>query len=72
MKNENLITIRKYSSAYEANIDKSFLNSHGIRSFLKNEAIQATDPLFICINPIELQVLESHVKKANQLLNNSK
>lgn len=66
-----MITIKHYINLTEANLDKSFLESKGIKSYLKNEMIVGIDGnIGVGDMELELQVHPDHAKEALEILEN--
>ena len=65
----NLIRLKYYESAIEANRDKQILAENGIESFIANEqTIQSDWLLSQAIGGLQLQVFEENVEKAKEIL----
>jgi len=63
-----LITLKLYSSIIDAEIDKGFLESHQISSFIKDDNIINTTGYINTFGGVKLQVKESELEEAIQIL----
>ncbi|WP_292008341.1 DUF2007 domain-containing protein [Chryseobacterium sp.] len=69
----DLIRIKYYENAIEANRDKQILEESGIQSFIANEQLIQSDWLLSqAVGGIQLQVFEEEVEKAKQILEDYK
>lgn len=66
---ENLVTIGRYSTPYEANMAKSHLESEGIPAFIADEYTVGMNWLYSnALGGVKVQVPESLASEAQQIL----
>lgn len=66
---ENLVTIGRYSTPYEANMAKSHLESEGIPAFIADEYTVGMNWLYSnALGGVKVQVPESMAAEAQQIL----
>lgn len=66
---ENLVTIGRYSTPYEANMAKSHLESEGIPAFIADEYTVGMNWLYSnALGGVKVQVPESMASEAQQIL----
>lgn len=66
-----LITIKTYRDNIDANLDKGYLESQGIKCYLKNEETVAANWLYSqAVGGVELQVEEGLADQAKLYLDN--
>ena len=66
---QDLISVRKYNKKIDAELDKSFLVSAGIKSIIKVDDAGGANPGIVEYYGIDLMVEKKNLKMALQLLN---
>ncbi len=65
----NLIPIKRYDNAFEANMAKALLDDNDIECFLQDENIMSVNPLYnIAIGGIKLMIDKENAETALELL----
>lgn len=72
LKKTNPVILRMCGSEYEAEADKSLLESYGIKSFISKDDCGGMRPYLQMTTGVKLIVREEDVGKANRILSENK
>ena len=69
---EDLVTVARFSTAMEAHLARTKLESEGIKAYVADEHIMAINPMYdFALGGVRLKTKSSDVEKAVQCLNDS-
>lgn len=64
---DDLVTVATFRSTVEAQLSRTKLDAHGIRTFVSDELLSTIDPH--CFGGVRLQVPQADAEQATELLN---
>jgi hypothetical protein len=69
---DDLVTIARFSSAIEAHLARTKLESEGIQAFVADEHMIAINPIYdLALGGVKLQIKNSDVERARKSLGDS-